>query len=94
MKKLILKFVRRFYDENFNYVDELIKEWITSIVKFITFLFFEGFMFWLVLLALTSVFPLDWINLGPGAWHLLNILQLGLILWFFEKTYKFIRGRK
>jgi len=96
MKKLLLRFITRFYDSKVNYiedVDKLIKKWTKSLVQFIIAIILEGIMFWLVLLSLISIFPIDWIHLGPGAWNLLNIIQLGLISWFFEKTYSVIRRK-
>ncbi len=92
LKNLILRFNRYFYDENLKYVDDLIEKQVKSIVPLIFDILLNGFVFWLVLLSLSSILPINWISLGPGAWHLLNIIQLGLILWFFEELYKFIRG--
>ena len=92
IKPQLLKFVRYFYDKDVQYVDHIIQKWFKAYVSLIVEITTNGFVFWLVLLSLTSIFPITWISLGPGAWHLLNILQLGLILWFFEGLYKYMRG--
>jgi len=94
MKKLLLKFVRRFYDPNLAYVDRLIDEWVNKFVRFFIYVIFNGFMVWLVFVALKSLIPLNWPILGPGVWHLLNILQLGLISWFLKGLIQFIRRKK
>lgn len=92
LKTSLLKFIRYFYDENLRYADDAIEKWVKTCVILFGDILLNGFIFWLVLLSLISIFPITWINLGPGIWHLLNILQLGLILWFIEGIYKFIRG--
>ena len=80
IKPQLLKFIRYFYNDSLQYADQAIEKW------------FKAFVFWLVLLSLIYIFPISGINLGPGAWHLINILQLGLILWFIEGLYKYIMG--
>ncbi|MAF50781.1 MAG: hypothetical protein CMH64_01690 [Nanoarchaeota archaeon] len=92
IKPQILKFVRYFYDSNLNYADQAIEKWFKAYIVLFVEIATNGLVFWLVLLSLTSIFNIDGINLGPGAWHLLNILQLGLILWFIEGLYKYGRG--
>lgn len=92
LKNSFLNFVRYFYNENFTYIDRLIENWVKKIIPFILTIFFTGFIWWLVLLSIVSLTPLSWPTLGPGAWHILNIFQLGLIVWIIEDRYKFIRG--
>ncbi len=91
IKPLILKFVRYFYDSKLAYADQAIEKWFKGYILFIVEIITNGFLLWLVLLSITTIFPTYWIHLGPGAWHLINILQLGLILWFIEKIYIFAR---
>ena len=93
MEKLLLKFIRRFYKPNLDYTDSLIKEWVNISVRFFIAILVNGITFWLVLLSLMSIFPLT-VNLGPGVWNILNIFQLGLILWFFKELYNFVRRKK
>lgn len=92
IKPLILKFVRYFYDSHLDYADQALEKWFKSYVLFIVEILTNGMVLWLVLLSIISIFSVNGIHLGPGAWHLLNILQLGLILWFIEGLYKFIMG--
>ena len=91
LKNSLLSFVRYFYDDKIGYIDNLIEQWIKSSVRFILDILLNGFMFWLVLIALISIFSVK-VDLGPGYWHLLQIFQLGIIIVFFEKAYKFLRG--
>ena len=91
LKNSLLRFVRYFYDEKAMYIDDFIEQWIKSFVRFILDILLNGFMFWLALVALISIFSIK-VSLGPGYWHFLQIFQLGLIICFAEKTYKFIRG--
>lgn len=91
-KNILLRFIRYFYDENFQYVDKLIEKWIKSFIPFVITIALTGFVGWLFFISLTSLTPLSWPRLGPGVWNVLNIFQIGLILWCSEKTYRFIRG--
>ncbi len=90
LKNSLLRFVRYFYDERTMYIDDLIEKQFKSFVRFGLDIILNGFMFWLVLMALISIFSIN-VHLGPGLWHFLNIFQLGLVICFFEKIYKFIR---
>ncbi len=91
MKKLLLKFVRRFYDSNLTYADKLIEEWEKKSVRFIIDIIINGFVFYLVLVGLSTVFVRlsDKIYLGKEYWEVpLIILLLGIIIWFFESVLK------
>ncbi len=92
LKNSILDFQRYFYDPNAQYVDRLFKKWLKGLVQLGIEIFLNGFIFWVVLLSIVSIFSINFINLGPKAWHLLNILELGVIIWFFEEMFKFIMG--
>jgi len=92
IKPQLLKFIRYFYNDSLQYADQAIEKWFKAFVLFVIEIIGNGFVFWLVLLSLIYIFPISGINLGPGAWHLINILQLGLILWFIEGLYKYIMG--
>jgi len=94
MKKLLLKFLRRFYNPHLQYADIQIKEWQNAFVKFIVDLVFNGFMWWITALAIISIFGVTWFNLGPGLWHILNIIQFGLISWFFKGTINYLRRKQ
>lgn len=91
LKTLILKFIRYFYDPQLKYADDAIEKWVKSLTILFGDILVNGLALWLVLISISSIFQIQGINLGPGAWHLLNIIQLGLILWFIEKIYVFIR---
>ena len=97
MGKLLLNFVRTYYNPNLNYTSELIKEWNKKIVKFIIAILFNGFFFWLVLIGLRTHFPFlrPYIFVGEGFWHLLSIPTLGLIVWYLENVYEWrLRAKK
>ena len=94
MKKLLLKFVRRFFNPDLAYTDALTKQWVDGLVRLIVDIIFYGFVGWLFILSILSIFPINWINIGPGAWHLLNIFQIGFILWFLKGTLNYLRRGK
>ena len=93
IKPQILKFVRYFYDSNLMYADQAIEKWFKGFVLLVVEIITNGVIFWLVLLSMSVIFQIDGIRLGPGFFHLLNILQLGLILWFFEGLYGLIMDK-
>ncbi len=92
-KNSLLNFIRYFYDENFQYVDILFKELTKRLVRIVLTIALTGFVGWLVIFSFISLVPITWIQLGSGGRIFLNIFQIGLVIWGFEKTYKFIRGR-
>ncbi len=87
----VLTFLRYFYDENFQYTNNLFKSWFNKLIPFILTIAFTGFVGWLFALSLISLFQVTWIKLDSG---ILNIFQIGLIIWCSEKTYEFIRRYK
>ncbi len=92
LKNSILDFQRYFYDPDAQYTNRLLEKWLKGLVQLGIEIFINGFIFWLVLLSIISIFSIKFVILGPGAWHLLNILELGVIIWFFEEMFKFIMG--
>ena len=93
MKKLLLKFIRKFYNEDMTYVEPLVKKWKKQFMQFFMSIFFNGLLFWLFLMAIIRVFPdvSKIIQLGPGFSHILSIFYLGMILWFISKNYIWYR---
>ena len=92
LKNYFINFQRYFYDPNATYVDKLIEKWIKFVVPAFLDILITGFITWLFFISFISIFPINWIKLGPGVWNLLNIIQLGLIIWVFESTYRFLRS--
>ena len=92
LKNYLLRFIRYFYDPNATYVEKLLEKWFKFSVDLLIKIFINGFVFWLFLVSLTSVFTINKINLGPGWWHILTIVKLGIIQYFIENTYKYYRG--
>ena len=90
-KNSFLNFIRYFYDPNFQYVDSLFKELNKKIVRFVLNIALTGLVGWLVILSILQLTPATWPILGPGVRHILNIFQIGLIVWCFEKIFRFIR---
>ena len=84
MKNVLLNFTRKYYDPNLTYTDKLLEQWKKSAVVFVIDVFTNGLMGWLVALAFISLSGLSYPRLGPGAWHLLNIFEIGLIFWFIK----------
>ena len=96
MKKLLLRFVKRFYNPNLQYtddIDRLIESWKKYFVQTFLTIIFNGFFIWLVLMSFISLFHTR-SPLGPGFWHLLNILELGLLAWFIKEILNFRRRKK
>ncbi len=91
MKKVLLKFVRRFYNPNLTYADKLLEEWEKKSVRFIIDIIINGLVFYLVLIGLSTVFIglSDKIYLGKTYWEIpLIIILLGVTIWFFESVLK------
>ena len=94
LKNQLLRFVRRFYDENTPYVDPLIERWTKGIVKFVLDIFLAGFVLFLALVSLKIILPYhtNWLNLGTRFWHVpIIIIGLGMIYWTFQDIYRFLR---
>jgi len=97
LKNSFLNFVRYFYDPKVTYTDTIIQKWIKVLIPFILDITATGFVFYLALSGLVFVFPKvsQYIFLGTVYWHIpIIILYLGLIRWFFEDLYNFIRRKK
>ena len=95
LKNSFLNFVRYFYDENLTYANTLPKKWIKALIPFIFDIILTGLVFYFTLSGLVFVFPKlsNYIFVGTEFWHILKIiLYLGVIRWFFEDIYKFIKG--
>ena len=95
LKNMILRFGREYYDSNLQYADPLIEKWVKSYVVFIIDTVCNGAVLYLVLVGLKIVFPFNlfFINTGTSLWHIPIIIGvLGLILWYFQKFYEYIRG--
>ena len=93
MGNVLLNFTRKYYDSNLDYTDKLVRQWKKSFVVFTIDVFANGFMGWLVALAFIALSGLKYPILGPGAWHILNIFEIGLIFWFI-KGFKTLWRRK
>lgn len=91
-KNSLLNFIRYFYDENFQYIDKLFENQGKKLVRFVLTIALTGFVGWLFIVSLISLFPINWIKLGSESRIFLNIFQIGLIVWCSEKTYKYLRG--
>ncbi len=95
LKNSFIDFVRYFYDPNIQYVSHLRTKWIKELVPFVLDIILSGFVFYLVLFGIVFVFPKisAFIFLGTTYWHIpMIIFFLGIILWFFENRYQYIRG--
>jgi len=99
LRNSFLNFVRYFYDENLTYPEALIKKKFKAFIPFIITIFLTGVVFYLFLYGIVFIFPKSsaYIFLGTTFWHVpVIILFLGLIRWFSEDLYKFLRwgGRR
>jgi len=95
VKKLLLKFVRKFYNPDLQYIDALIEDWQKKSVQFIVWIVFNGIVFYLFLFGLILIIPLlsNYIFLGSSYWIPIIVLFLGIMLWFVEELYKFFRKK-
>ena len=84
MGNVLLNFTRKYYDADLTYSNKLTEQWKKSTVLFIIDVLANGFMGWLVALAFIALSGLSYPILGPGAWHILNIFEIGLIFWFIK----------
>jgi len=97
IKNILLRFVRRFYDEKNAYVEPILKSWVDSLVKWLVEIIFNGFVGYLALFGLTYLFPYlqNKIFLGTSLWHLpFTIILIGIVLWFVRETYKWFQSNK
>lgn len=90
----VLNFVRYFYDDKLMYTEHLAKKWIKSLIPLIIDIVLAGFVFYLFLSGIVFVFPKTspYIFVGTTYWHIpIIIIYLGLIIWFFENRYEYLR---
>ena len=91
MKKLLLKFIRTYYNPNEQYIEPLIKKWNKALVTWFMYVFVNGLIGYLVLSGIVFIFPKTnaYIFVGSEYWHILVIIiYSGLIIWFFQEIYK------
>ena len=94
IQQLLLYFIRYFYQPDLPFIDKLIEQWLKSLIQQIVWVVFNGFIGYLTLSGLVFIFPgLDrLVFLGSKYWHIpIVIFYVGIIIWFFEALYKFIR---
>ena len=92
LKNYFLNFIRYFYQTDLHYTDDLVRKWVKYTVPLILDIFFSGFVGWLFLLSILALTPITWFQFSSGAWHILHIFQIGLIIWVGEKLYTFFVG--
>jgi len=95
IKNSFLNFVRYFFDDQVQYTEHLTRKWIKALIPFFLNIIIAGAVFYGVIKGLVFVFPKlsTYIFTGTVLWHVpVIILSLGLIHWFFEDRYKYIRG--
>ena len=94
VKKLILSFVRRFYNPNLQYADSIINEWINGLVKFFIDIFVNGFMLYICFFSFLWIFPKlnNYINIGTEFWHFpITLVSFGLVSWLVVSTYHYFK---
>jgi len=89
LKKLLINFTRRYYNENATYANKVLIEWEKKLVRFIVLILINGFILFLSFYALLWVFPtISWIYIGSSlSQYPLAVIYLGLISWFLTKVY-------
>ncbi len=90
MRKLLLKFLRRFYNPNLAYVEIQIKKWQDEFVRAIVLLILNGII---VLLAIVSIIHLIR-GVGPGFWYIINIFEIGITFYFIKGVIDMLRRKK
>ena len=94
LRNSFLNFIRYFYDENLTYPETILRKWIKFFIPFFITIFLTGLVFYLFLYGSIWIFPRlsSYIFLGERFWQVpIIILFLGLIRWFGEDLYKFIK---
>jgi len=99
LRNSFLNFVRYFYDPLLPYPENLFRKWFKQFIPFLLTLSLTGLVFYLFLFGIVWIFPRSssYIYLGTTYWQVpIIILFLGLIRWYGEDLYKFIRwgGKK
>ena len=97
VKKYLLMFVRRFYNDKLDYADTLIKEWVDALVKWMIDILFNGFVGYLAFFGLTFIFQaLDKIIfLGNKYWHFpFAVILIGITSWFFRESWRWVQQNK
>jgi len=90
MKKLLLKFLRRFYNPNLDYVETQIKKWQDQFVKFLVLIILNGMFGLLAIVSIVHLLK----GVGPGFWYILNIFEIGIVLMFIKALIEKLRRRK
>ena len=98
IKYLILRFVKRFYDNpQLQYADQIVKQWVDNLVRIFVEIIFNGFIGYLALFGLIFLIPVlrTKVFLGDTFWHFpLVIIFIGTFLWFVRETYKWFQANK
>ena len=94
-KKLLFKFLKRFYNPNLTYINPEIKGFVDKAVPFTIDILINGFIGYFFLLGLILIFNVPGINLGTEYWHIALIIPLlGVMQSFIAHWYKFFKGGK
>ncbi|KKL21828.1 hypothetical protein LCGC14_2441540 [marine sediment metagenome] len=95
IKNSFIDFIRYFYDPNLQYLSHLRRKWVKSLIPKFLDVIFTGVWTYGFLFGIVWIFPKssNYIFLGTNYWQvLLIIFFLGLITWYFEDRYEYIRG--
>ena len=93
-KYWLLIFIRRFYNPNQAYIDDVLKTWLDNLVRFLIDVLFIGFANLLVLISLFWILQIFGIYLSVGKNILIIfsiIISLGIIIKFIKETYRWFR---
>ena len=91
-KKLLFKFLKKFYNPDLMYIDTEIDGYLIKVVQFIIDILINGFIAYLFLLGLILIFGVTGIFLGSEYWHFVYIIPLlGIMLGFTAHWYKYFR---
>ena len=89
----LLNYVRENYDKNLDYVSTLYHKWWKSILEAFSFIVLNGTLWWAALLGLMNIIPSAnrIFRIGPGYFHILSILSIGMVLFVFKEIYVWLR---
>ena len=93
-KYWLLMFIRRFYNPDQAYINDVIRTWEDNLVRFIVDILVIGFMNFLVLISVFWILSIFGIYFSVGTNILVIlfiIISLGLIIKFIKETYIWFR---
>lgn len=87
IKKYILRFIRRFYQPELDYIEKVVEKWINSFVIGIIDILLNGFVLWLSFIGILRIYSF----FVHQDFRLTDIFYYGVVLWSISHWYQFFR---